>query len=205
MIPCIISAVSRQRICIIILLFTGVGLVFADDSWQPIDSAANAAIEIPQGWSLIDAGTPDADGAGYDGITAMSPDRSSRLIYTLEKEPGDMDSDAIKSYQVSAMAKRGYRICMTKDPIITSTDDSFSYQQTYVRGSSDAAVIATRVWPAWGRAHVTLLMEGPEAVSAYYDTIPPGLLDHITPLPEGDERGEGEEENMTTETPDPLN
>lgn len=187
MIPCIISTVSRQSICITILLFIGVGLVFADDSWQLIDSAADAGIEIPPDWNLIDGGTPDADGGGYSGITAISPDRTSRLIYILEKEPGDMTPESIKSYQVSAMAKRGYRICMTKDPIITSSDDSFSYQQTYVRGSSDAAVITTRVWPSWGRAHVTLLMEGPQAVSAYYDTIPPGLLDHITPLPEGEE------------------
>lgn len=199
MTPCFRFEILRDIACISILLLFCIGLVFADDSWQPIDIATDVLIEIPPGWSLIDAGSPDA-GGGYSGITAMSPDRTSRLVYTLEKKPGDMNPDSIKQYQVSAMSKRGYRICMTKDPIITSTSGSSSYRQTYVRGSSDAAVIATRVWPEWGRAHATLLMEGSQAVQSYYDTIPPGLLDHITPLSDTEA-----DEELITDTPDPLN
>jgi len=79
------------------------------------------------------------------------------------------------------MSKLGFRICQTKDPIREENQDYTAYRQTYVRGNDDAAVIGTILYPGWGVGHYILVMEGPDAVKQYYESIPPQVIGHLRP------------------------
>ena len=43
-------------------------------------------------------------------------------------------------------------------------------------------VIGTVSYPGWGVGHYILVMEGPDAVKQYYDSIPPQVIGHIKPV-----------------------
>ena len=73
----------------------------------------------------------------------------------------------------------GFESAEPRIPIQEVRADHTTFRQTYVRGSDDAAVIGTITYPGWGSAHFILVMEGPDAVAAYYETLPPRIGDHI--------------------------
>lgn len=115
-------------------------------------------------------------------ITAYSPDKNTRLTYMLEHNQDEMSIDGIRKYQSRYMSQLGFRICMTKDPVIGEESDRTLFRQVYVRGEEDAAVIGTIVYPGWGQAHYALIMEGPGAVAEFYESIPQHMQDHIRPV-----------------------
>jgi hypothetical protein len=151
-------------------------------SWQPVEIRPWAHIDTPAGWNTIDEKneTISPDSALF---TAVSPDKKSRIIYILEHNQDTMTIDTIRAFQSNFMSTLGFRICMTKDPVFGEKPDHTSFRQVYVRGTTDAAVIGTAVYPGWGQAHYILVMEGPEAVGELYESIPPVMEDHIRPIP----------------------
>jgi hypothetical protein len=164
---------------LILFLFCNTGVTAADE-WSPVKAGTAFQAEIPPGWSLLSDITNVSAADGQ--ITARSPDMNSRLTYTLESEHGPMTNGEIKEYQSRYMSRLGFRICMTKDPIISTEENSSSYRQTYVRGSDDAAVIGTLQFPDHGLAHYILVMEGPDSVAQYYETLPEFMSEHIKPV-----------------------
>ncbi len=115
-------------------------------------------------------------------VNAYSPDKNTWLKYILDHNQDYVSIDKIRKNQSSYMSQLGFRICMTKDPVIEEKTDHTSFRQVYVRGVEDAAVIGTIVYPGWGQAHYVLVMEGPGAVAEYYESIPPLMQDHIRPV-----------------------
>ncbi|MFH0966956.1 MAG: hypothetical protein V1862_04645 [Methanobacteriota archaeon] len=172
---------SRRIAIRILIVLICVGPVMASDSWQQVEVRPWVQIEIPPGWNLMSEKnvTPNPDSAL---ITAYSPDNNTRLTYTLEYNQNKMTIDQIRKYQSRYMSQLGFRICMTKDPVIEEKSDHSFFRQVYVRGGEDAAVIGTLVYPGWGQVHYALVMEGPEAVAEYYESIPPLMQDHIRPV-----------------------
>lgn len=166
--------------CILIAL-TCIGSVTASDSWLPVEERPWIHIEIPPGWNSISEinETTQPDNAR---VTAYSPDKKSRLLYILDHNQDEMSIDGIRKYQISYMSQLGFRICMTKDPVIEENTDYTFFKQVYVRGVEDAAVIGTIAYPGWGQAHFVLVMEGPEDVAEYYESIIPLMQDHIRPV-----------------------
>lgn len=152
----------------------------AAESWQPAKTGSWIIAEIPPEWSIISETVNESSGSGL--VSAQSPDMNSRLTYILEQNQKSMTNNEIQQYQSRYMSRLGFRICMTKDPVISDTPELSSYRQTYVRGSTDAAVMGTLQFPGKG-AHYVLVMEGSSAVAQYYETIPPALTDHIRPVP----------------------
>jgi len=162
-----------------IIILTGSTPVSAD-IWQPEEMRPWALTDIPHGWSVVSEKneTENPDNAAF---TASSPDKKTRIKYILDQTHKEMTKDEIKTFQAGYMSKLGFRICMTKDPIITTDNEKMSYQQTYVRGTEDAAVIGSLIYPEWGQAHYALIMEGSQAVADYYELIPPLMHEHIRP------------------------
>ena len=178
------SGKGRIRFCPIIPLIFAAFIIFpamASDTWQPVEARSWALIDAPPGWTSLSENneTTSPDSAV---ITAYSPDKKTRLRYILEHNHDEMTIEQIRKYQSSYMSQLGYRICQTKDPIIEENGDQTSFRQVYVRGTSDAAVIGTMVYPGWGQAHYALVMEGPDAVSQFYESIPPLMQEHIRPV-----------------------
>jgi len=155
--------------------------VFASGEWQVVQQSSWITAEMPSGWSTsIESNeTEDPD---LIKIVSLSPDQDARLTCLAEYTQDTMAGDEIRQFQSSYMSKLGFRICKTKDPVIEEKDGHLAYRQTYVRGTDDAAVIGTITYPDWGLAHFILVMQGPQAVSKYYDSIPAQVQDHIIPV-----------------------
>ncbi|MDD1730014.1 MAG: hypothetical protein LUQ50_13205 [Methanospirillum sp.] len=151
------------------------------DSWQPVEVRSWVQADTPAGWSVsVDKNeTVQPDTAK---VTAISPDTDSRLTYILEHNANPMTEDEIQQYQSGYMSRLGFRICKTKDPIRDETADHTFFRQTYVRGTDDAAVIGTLVYPEWGVGHFVLVMEGADAVARDYESLPPSVSDHLVPI-----------------------
>lgn len=177
---------SRGRYWIALLLAAIIGIsthgsASLSDTWQPSDIRSWVEIETPPGWSVT-PGKNESESPDSAWITAYSGDKRTRLNFFLEHNQNEMTIHEITAYQNEQMSSRGFRICMTKEPVISSVENSTSYRQTYVRGSGDAAVIGTFLYPGWGQAHYTLIMEGSSAVAEYYEDIPPHMQEHIRPV-----------------------
>ncbi len=151
------------------------------DSWQPVEVRSWVQADIPAGWSVsVDNNeTVQPDTAK---VTAISSDTNSRLTYILEHNADPMTEGEIQQYQSGYMSRLGFRICKTKDPIRDETAEHTFFRQTYVRGTDDAAVIGTLVYPGWGVGHFVLVMEGADAVSRDYESLPPSVSDHLIPI-----------------------
>lgn len=153
----------------------------ADSDWTKTESPDWIQIEIPSGWQEQSANNLDEDIAT---IKAVSPDKSSVLIYTLEKDIEDQTVDQLRQYQNSWMSARGYRICNTHPEKVTDADSFTSLNQVYVQGSKNAGVMYSINFPGSGTCHVGLIMKGSDAVSKYYESIPKSLEGHIIPTRE---------------------
>lgn len=165
------------------ILICGVTPALAATSWESVPVTSWAETAMPAGWILMteynETSNPD-----YATISAVSPDWTTRLTGILNHTHQEMTRGEIREFQSRQMSQRGFRICKTKDPVISEKDGVSSYQQTYVRGTEDAAVIGTSDHPGWGQIHFILVMEGPPAVSEYYDLLPREISDHLVPVQE---------------------
>lgn len=176
-------ASDRIRCMIAVMLLLGtvcIGAV-AENAWQPVDVKPWVQIDTPPGWTSMPDKT-DAENPDSGRITAYSPGDNARLKYILDHTTDTMSLNEIRQFQSSYMSKLGFRICMTKDPVILEGADQSLYQQVYVRGTGDAAVIGTLSYPGWGQAHYVLIMEGKSAVDQYYESLPPVMGEHIRPV-----------------------
>jgi hypothetical protein len=150
------------------------------DMWQPLEARSWVQTDMPAGWS-VSVDTNETVKPDDVTIKAISPDMDSRLTYILKHSPDPITINEIQQFQNSYMSNLGFRICKTKDPIREEDQEHTAYRQTYVRGSDDAAVIGTVSYPGWGVGHYILVMEGPDAVKQYYESIPPQVIGHIKP------------------------
>ena len=171
----------------ILILSLILGFIFfpagisAAETWQPVDARSWVHTDIPPGWSSSieknETISPDSV-----IITAYAPDKNTRITYNLEHNQDILTKEAIQKFQSEYMSTRGFRVCMTKDPIEEEKNGTIIFRQTYVRGTGDAAVISTLMKPGWGQAHYILVMEGPQAVADNYESIPVLIQDHISPV-----------------------
>ncbi|WP_325628998.1 hypothetical protein [Methanospirillum sp.] len=173
---CIIRTISLFMV--ILLGFIPCGSIA--DMWQPSEARSWVQADTPAGWS-VSVDTNETAKPDDVTIRATSPDMNSELTYILAHSPDPITINEIQQFQNGYMNKLGFRICKTKDPIREENQDHTAYRQTYVRGSDDAAVIGTISYPGWGVGHYILVMEGPDAVKQYYESIPPQVIGHLRP------------------------
>jgi len=177
------DSLPHIRIISVVLFFLVIISTYGTlaETWQPSAVRSWVLADTPVGWTVsIDSNEsiqPDSA-----TIKAVSPDMNSRLTYVLNHSDKPISIGEIQQYQSSYMSRLGFRICKTKDPIREETTDHTAYRQTYVRGSDDAAVIGTVAYPGWGVGHYILVMEGPDAVAKYYESIPAQIAGHIKPI-----------------------
>ncbi|HWQ66638.1 MAG TPA: hypothetical protein VN372_07190 [Methanospirillum sp.] len=169
--------------CIILSLAVfgaGVSVVSAADGWQPYEVRPWVQVEIPADWTAV---TEKNETISPDSalITATSPGIRTNLKIILEHTPEIPTIEEVKSFQSTYMSGIGFRVCLTKDPIVDVAADQTSYRQTYVRGEDDAAVIGSTLIPGWGYSHYILVMKGANDVGRYYEELPPVMNEHIRP------------------------
>lgn len=166
---------------LLFLCFLGTAGVNATGEWQVVEERSWVSAEMPSGWSSSiesnETASPDTI-----KIVSLSPGHDARLTCLAEHTPDIMSGYEIPQFQSSYMSKLGFRICKTKDPVIEESEGRLAYRQTYVRGTDDAAVIGTITYRDWGQMHFILVMEGPQAVAEYYESIPTQVQDHIIPV-----------------------
>jgi hypothetical protein len=165
----------------LLIIYCGIISGVSAEDWQPEEVRKWVYLDTPSGWSVTSE-LDESDSPEKAIVTTISNDKKTRIKYILDHNQDEMSTSDIKTYQSQYMSRNGFRICLTKDPVIAITDKGTSYQQTYVRGTGDAAVMGTLIYPGWGQAHYALIMEGQQAVANYYELLPPQIQDHIRPV-----------------------
>lgn len=166
-----------------VVIHSGIHPAAADTAgWQTIETPGWVSAEIPPGWE-VSSSEPGGSRNETIMVEAISPEGNSRLFYFIEQTDNTMTRGEMEAFQDQWMKAEGYRICMTHDPVFRMKADHTSLKKVYVQGTENGAVMLSAGYPGWGMTHVALLMEGSDAVEAYYNLLPAQFEDHILPIP----------------------